>query len=1135
MRGVAIATLLAVGFGAQAAGMRSASHEGYVRLVFDTDIANPSFTVAQEGSDLVIRFAQPFRGDLDAGIAGRLQGWIGRGRLSDDRRSASFPLLRPVQLKSFANDKSAVVDLIAAKPGETPAAAPVVTPAPVTAAAPSVAPAAKSVEAPRADAFALPVRVGIHPDYTRLVFEWDRAVDYRASGDAGAAQIAFQRPAQIDAAQLQSRLPKAVASPSSRISGSETMLNLAIPAGARIRHFRNGQNIVVDILTAPDATPVAASSVPAQAPVAAQVSEPPKVAAAPAVPARSAAVVPAPTAAAPAANPAAATAASTTSAPVVQAPAIQAAPTVPARLPAVVPAPAPALPASLPPVAVEVKAPLTVQPVAAQAGRNQTIRLPFATMPSAALFQRGNQLYLVFDRPVTFDLSRLKRAGEPAQSADPLAISDAGALQFVLPANTSAQLDRDAAAWVLSLKPGQPSRRPDVPLAVSQSGSGDQGMISIPALRGAGPITVPDHDKGIPFLVVPLPDAGRGVEGDRSYAQFNLLASQQGIVVSPKADNVIVRVTPDQVVVSGGLALSRGTAPGRSRIYDFARWNQPDVDFVETRQALQRTAAEADPAQRPAALFELSQFLLARDHAIDAIGVIDLISANAPGLADDPSLRALRGAARVMREEGSAALADLSDPRLEGETEALMWRGAAAAETGDMAKADQLFRRVGVVPPAHYPNEMRWTLALLAGDAALRTGDYRRSRAILDQLANPDVPATIRARSELLRAKGYMAQNDRRSAAPILERLVVSDDRPTRVQAQRIKVEQQLADKTIPVPDAIDTLEKIRFAWSGGDLEYDTLKRLGDLYLQNGDVRSALERWRDATTYFPDRPDTEAIKAKMVDAFSGLYSDDRFDSIPPLGALALYDDFRDLTPPGARGDLMIQRLADRLVAIDLLDRAAELLEHQVKNRLKGADKARVGARLAVVRLLDRKPQDALAALAMSEAEGATPEIVSERRRLKAQAQMESGDTAAAIATLEGDTSREADRLRADIYSKAQNWPLAAQVLTRLVGNPQQGDFDVPRQRTVLNLAIARALSGDGDGLRQLRDQFGQRMDGTPNKQAFDLLTSGNNVLSGSAGADKTGLAIRFTELAEMQSAMSSYREKLRGGGLSSIN
>ena len=73
--------------------------------------------------------------------------------------------------------------------------------------------------------------------------------------------------------------------------------------------------------------------------------------------------------------------------------------------------------------------------------------------------------------------------------------------------------------------------------------------------------------------------------------------------------------------------------------------------------------------------------------------------------------------------------------------------------------------------------------------------------------------------------------------------------------------------------------------------------------------------------------------------------------MPPIDALSLFYDFRELTPVGRRGDEMIRKLADRLVSVDLLDQAAELLQHQVDNRLQGAARAQVAVRLAVIYLM----------------------------------------------------------------------------------------------------------------------------------------------------------------------------------------
>ena len=50
----------------------------------------------------------------------------------------------------------------------------------------------------------------------------------------------------------------------------------------------------------------------------------------------------------------------------------------------------------------------------------------------------------------------------------------------------------------------------------------------------------------------------------------------------------------------------------------------------------------------------------------------------------------------------------------------------------------------------------------------------------------------------------------------------------------------------------------------------------------------------------------------------------------------MFYEFRELTPIGRRGDEMIRRLADRLVAVDLLDQASELLQYQIDQRLEGA-------------------------------------------------------------------------------------------------------------------------------------------------------------------------------------------------------
>jgi hypothetical protein len=102
------------------------------------------------------------------------------------------------------------------------------------------------------------------------------------------------------------------------------------------------------------------------------------------------------------------------------------------------------------------------------------------------------------------------------------------------------------------------------------------------------------------------------------------------------------------------------------------------------------------------------------------------------------------------------------------------------------------------------------------------------------------------------------------------------------------------------------------------------------------------------------------------------------DKMAPVDELALFYENIDLTPIGADGDEMIRRMADRLVAVDLLEPAATLLAYQVDKRLDGIAKAQVSTRLAAIYLMDHKPQDALDALHTSQITGLPDDTMHER-------------------------------------------------------------------------------------------------------------------------------------------------------------
>src|SRR6201999_191619 len=115
-----------------------------------------------------------------------------------------------------------------------------------------------------------------------------------------------------------------------------------------------------------------------------------------------------------------------------------------------------------------------------------------------------------------------------------------------------------------------------------------------------------------------------------------------------------------------------------------------------------------------------------------------------------------------------------------------------------------------------------------------------------------------------------------------------------------------------------------------------------------------------------------------------LFLDGRADGLEPVQAVALWYEFKDLTPVGADGDLMVRKLVRRLVDVDLLPQAADLLKYQVNNRLDGVPKAQVATDLAVIYLMDQKPEQALETINASRTTVLPTALNGERRLIEAR-------------------------------------------------------------------------------------------------------------------------------------------------------
>ena len=1118
--------------------VRGGGHSEFGRLVFDWP-ARVGYKAEISGQNLIVRFDRPMKADFGPAISA-LNGYASGAELSADNRTASFRLKGDFSLRSFANDNSVVIDVIRKN---------------------SAASASSVPQSPGA-ALALGVRKGQHPNYDRLVFDWTRPVEYSLDRNGGRVSLNFNRPAVVDIVSVRSGLGRGFSNPSATAKGGRLRFSVGIGNKARIRHFRAGTKVVLDVFRD------AKKEAPRQA------ASPPPVQAAPVVPVKQEAK------------------ASDTASPEAKRPVLlvpQSPPTssdersVASSKPEVAKPPkqvaskskeavtqertkaegAPATrtvteKAKQGPKAYE-QSTAAAQPAAEDQAKESepevaldpvTLVFGWPEVVTMATFRRNKYVWIVFgQRTVIQTAALLNQSRTLIERLDQVPSGRATVLRVQTKNDgiNVSNIQLDGSNWMIEF--GQSPMRPIEQIALGVSQTESQGAQLLMPLEEPGQLlTFTDPDAGDSLQVVTVAQPGLGMDEERAYPEFKLLASAQGIAVETFNPDLVLNKLQKAIVFGGpnGLYVSPvESVPSKidakalsqlsfgaigSQLLEPAKWQKGGLnDLIEVRQEYMNGIIKQSPRRRAKGRTELARYNFSHGFAHEALGIIEVVEFTDLEAASAPEFVALKGAALVLAERGKAAQKALTDSRLDGYQDILIWRGAADYLMGDIASASKNFD-AGDPSLQNYPNPLKGKLLIPRLSVALENGQTELAQKWRDKLADEldELGPTYKGRLSYLLGRLYRDELDFDNAFGAYQVAANSGDVWSRVRAEYELVDLNLQQETIDVSEAVQRLERLRFAWRGDAFERKVLDRLADLYIADSDYRNGLNTLKVIVSNFSKHPDAQAAARKMRDIFRRLYIDGEADNISPLRALALYDEFRELTPAGPEGNLMIQKLAEKLVNVDLLDKASDLLGHQVKFRLRSEEKAAVGTKLALIRLIARDPQGALDALRDSFYLNVSLEIENDRRRIRAKAEFELGKANNAIALLAGDVSREADQLRSAIYFRERNWGEAAKVYQRLVGDPPQEGESIGEDlgRTALLWAVALKLNQDEEGLRQLFELYGPGMKGSPLAATFDYIARPSD----GVGFDAGTIQKRIADVDQFQAFMKNYRERLLNSG-----
>jgi tetratricopeptide (TPR) repeat protein len=732
-------------------------------------------------------------------------------------------------------------------------------------------------------------------------------------------------------------------------------------------------------------------------------------------------------------------------------------------------------------------------------GANLSLSFPFRAPTAAAVFHRADMLWIVFDSKVDIDLSALD--GEPSRTIrgyDFTHTADADIVRLKLDRPHLSSVAVDGLLWTVEI--GDSVLDPTRALDITRNLVGpNRSSVTIPFEEPQRLHRLADPEVGDTLVVVTALPPARGFIHEQDFIEFRALASTQGVVIEPLADDINVELVPDKVVVGrpAGLTLStslqtllRGSGL-RPVMFDSQIWGfDRQGSYAERQTHLIAAAAAAPENKRLAPRLDLARFYLARDMYPEAKGVLDVALADERPAAESVSALVLRAVADIMMNRPDNALKDLADPAVGDQHDAPLWRALAFARQGKWAQARETFKTMDAAV-ATLPVELQRVALKDEMRSAIEVGDFDGASTDLNDFETIGVPHDMEPVIAVL--MGRLAEGMGRTEDALAAYRTAADswDRPAAAQGVLRETVLRYSLGDLKRDDVISQLESLTTIWRGDETEIEALKVLAHLYTEDGRYRDAFYVMRSAMAAHPDSEMTRQIQDEAAATFDSLFLAGRGDAMPAIDALALFYDFRELTPIGSRGDEMIRRLADRLVSVDLLDQAADLLQYQVDHRLQGAARAQVAARLAIVYLMNRKPDRALATLRATRTADLSNELRNQRLLLEGRALSDLGRHDLALEVIANIDGREAIRLRSDILWAARRWDESAEQIELMFGDRYK-DFqpltEVERQ-DVLRGEIGYALAEDTLGLGRFREKYAAKMAATPDARAFDVVSA----------------------------------------------
>ena len=753
----------------------------------------------------------------------------------------------------------------------------------------------------------------------------------------------------------------------------------------------------------------------------------------------------------------------------------------------------------------------TMPPTTSNKDEIVSLRFVWNAPVNAAAFERNGKIWMVFDRPNRIDVNTLKNEAKSLAEEIYTLPHPGGTFVIIKPApGVKYALRKEGLLWILDLYTGRPPQFQTKNMTIfTQYDSLKQSYLFIPNNQTGNIISIIDPEIGDIISISTTSQLGLGFNMPYRYPDFDILPTAQGLAFVINAPDIVINRG------NSGITLKAiGRSLNITSDLDVLKRNQKQINYDK-----ETTHANAFDLQIPQSLINQNfldvvdnfkkqilsapldqknnlRIKLAQYYIYNGLGTNALYILNQMQKLDLPETKtdkfyALLGIANFLARRYPEAISNFSQNTIPNTPEGVFWRTIAQSAYEYKEENNAIiFAHMSLM--RDYPQAIRDEVAIIAARNAIATGDDLSSQNFIDILNSvPDRLRNLSPQITYLSAQKLEMQGYIRNAIKEYKKLLNSDSSKFSALARlRYTVLSQMVN-FIKTKEAIEELEKLRFAWGDKEFKITLLNKLSDFYLKDKDYYNAL-RVLNEQGFLVEGKQKEITATKMVrifeDIFIGNHAD---DNLSPIKALALYQDFKWLANLSSKQNIIIQKLSDRLVAVDLLPRAQELLLSLLqKDNLSPDNKARVGSRLAVIYLFENKPQEALDVLEITSAPNLASATVNPRRIIAARAYSALNRPDEALALLKNDYSPNALLHRFEIYWRAQDWDNASNTIKYLIEEPIPGEpLSNEQINYILDWATSLKQAGKETVLVRLRNKFLPYFKDTPFYSAFNVLTN----------------------------------------------